>query len=198
MARYSDLKRGPELAQAYTAYQAYLALDRTQKKAKYAALNVNRVVATRIKGNIAPFGSTTLLVPMLLPVDSPAPDTTTTPAEAKEADAPLVTLIRGILGNRTNVTPVDLDAVIEIPKFKAAKLFLTRRTSNTTSDKISRFTNISYKHRQTNTISCPFGKNAGGDTYDDAVSAIIAHASLKTHTDAGGKYRIVPQMSIIA
>ncbi|MBD1939094.1 hypothetical protein [Microcoleus sp. FACHB-68] len=198
MARYSDLKRGPELAAAYAKYQAYLALDRPAKKAAYKGLNVNRLVATRIAAVIFPFGTTDLGIPMLVPTDNPAPDVSTTTAESKEADAALITRMKTILGTRNGQTTVaNTVRVLDVPKFKPAKLFLKRVTGTASTEQVSRFTGIPYKRKQTNTLSSPFGKN-GTETFEEVAKVIKAHAEIATHVSAGGSYRIVPQLSLIA
>lgn len=200
MGRYSDLKRGPELAAGLAVYTTYLNQTQAQKKAAYAALNVNRVVATRVKKPIRVFGSSTLLVPLLVPQEAPAPDTTGSTAEQREADAALVTTLRSILTGRIEATPAATDFVVNIPKFRPAQLFLTRRSSTTAIPTTSRFTGREYNRRSTNTISSPFGKTTDTETEEAAIGAIMGAAALTAFTNAaaGNKYRIIKQATIIA
>lgn len=201
MSRYSDVKKGPELAAQLTAYQAYLAKTQAQKRADYAALNVSRVISARTKSPIRPFGTTNLLIPMLTPIEGGNPDTTGTTAEQREQDAALVTALRGLLTGRIEITKGETDQVVPLPKFKAAKLHLTRNTGGTPIEATSRFTGRTYKRRSKNTLSSPFGKGATAtETEEAAIAAIMGNPALNTflQSTSGNSYRIEKQLTIIA
>lgn len=197
MSRYSDIKKGPELAQQLTAYQAYLQKTQAQKRADYAALNVNRVVASRVKANIRPFGSTNLLVPVLTVQAGGTPDTSDTPAESRSIDSILVDLLRGALTGRIEVTEAETDNVIGWGKFRAAKLFVGRRDGGTIVERTSRFTGRTYRAAPGNVMSCNFGKSATAtDTFEAARTAIKANPALVAFDGAadGNFFRITPQL----
>ena len=198
MGRFSDIRRGPELAAAYTAYQAYLALPREQKQAKYKAMNVEKVVAVRKEHYLQPFGgAVNLFVPCKFPVESPAPDTTTTAdaAQKKETAPSLIQTLTTAIGTRIkSVAPTGTTDIISEPKrFRAARVLLFQKGTTTPVSTASRFTNIKYLRYQSKSISAPFGKSSATDSYDEAIKDITAACATFVGAAAGNRVSFTPQ-----
>lgn len=203
MGRFSDIKRGPELAAAYTAYQAYLALPKEQKQAKYKAMNVEKVVATRKDYYLQPFGgAANLYLVAKFPVDTPAPDTTTTAdaAQQKETAPSLISTLKTAIGTRVQaLAPTGAtDIIIDPPKFKFARAILFQKGTGTPVATSSRFTNIKYLRYQSKSVSAPFGKNGAADYFEAAAKDVAAACTTFVGAANGNRVSFVPQKSSLA
>lgn len=77
------------------------------------------------------------------------------------------------------VNNIGANSVINIPKFRPARIRWTRATNRTISTPSSKFTNQEYlKYENTDNFSCPFGATADTDdmidSFLDVKSAILA------------------------
>lgn len=189
MGRYSDVNRGPELMEAYTKRQAWLALSKDAKKSAYTALNVQRVVIKRQEVYIRPFDSTeaNLLLKAKAPIatsDDPGP------------------MLRTILGNTRVVENADPsnDIILTLKPFQFAKLVATKRTNATGTAARSRITDLPYMRYQSDSASCPFGwTGVATDNFSTAVAAIRSDTAFKAFSGTvGNRIGIVPQKSALS
>lgn len=197
MGRFSDINRGPELAAAYAARQAYLALPKEQKQAKYKDLNVEKVVSSRAIRYLNPFGSPKVLfAEVRFPVNDPPASTTTSAgaSQQKELASDLVSAITTAIGARIKASITGTD-ILGSPgkKFKPARVVLFQKGTGTPQVATSRFTNIKYLRYNNKSVSAPFGMENDTDNYDKAVKDITAGCATFLGANAGNRVSFIPQ-----
>lgn len=193
MGRYSDINKGPELAEAYKNLQAYRAKTRAQKQSEYNTASYGtRYKYDREPQYIQPFSGLAAKKIYLL-VNAPA---STVNGEAKAArDATMGSngkrLLEETLSGITN--PVK----VKIPGFKYAKVICTKRSA-TARTQNSRMTGTKYQQYQVDSGSCPFGQNGTAtDNFNDAVTEL--RLALKTFSETPNQsIRIVPERSALS
>lgn len=187
MARFSDILRGQDLAQAFTKYQQHQAKSREARSAAHkAARSGGRTTNQkypRETGAVKPFnyGTDTLLF------DTKLIALTGAAAGAGAATGPaddsrdLVAALAAPY-SYTNAEASNLAGAIRvrIPNYRLARVLATSRTG-TPTPKNSRMTDLPYQQYTTYTASTPFGRKegaagAGPDTFAEAVKTMKATA----------------------
>jgi hypothetical protein len=190
MARYSDIRKGPELAEAFTKMNVYLGKSRAAKRTAYQANRAkpNSANWVREKGFINPFNTPGTI---LYETSVIAATQTITPNRAADTAR--------LLAADYVSTPAQLTAgatVIRIPKFRFAKILCTDR-DGTGVDRNSRVTDLPYKQYIAYSASASFGQNrtTPGD-YPTARAAIIAAPGYTTFlAQEGSRISILPERS---
>ncbi|MHC5735084.1 hypothetical protein [Nostoc sp.] len=184
---FRDLNRYPLQKARYDKYKAWLDSTPLERQQKFAAITdeTKRARAEKEAGYISPFGTagtTKIYLPARL-IKSGQTGQGSGVAE----------VLRGLLANYTTTatefaaltTPIEIDA----KKFKFAKLTLTS-VDPATVKKASRITGVEYKKPDVDSVTSPFGQNAGGQDYDAAVLAIKGESAFATFLAGnGGKNR---------
>ncbi|BAT53781.1 hypothetical protein NOS3756_27440 [Nostoc sp. NIES-3756] len=184
---FRDLQRYESQKPRYDKYKAWLAMNPEQRQAAYATVTdeTKRAKTEREKGYISPFGTagtTKIYVPARLIKDGQTGQ-----------GSGVAGVLRGLLASYTTTATefaaLTTPLLIETSKFKAAKLTLSNVVPGTTP-KNSRITGAAYKKPDVDSVTCPFGQNAGGQDYDAAVLAIKGEANFATFlAQNGGKNR---------
>ncbi|MCT7949996.1 hypothetical protein NG798_09375 [Ancylothrix sp. C2] len=215
MARFTDIERAAELQAAKTALEAWRALTREAKQTAFRGkMNGGRVVTDRIDGYIKPFGvaaaANTVLKCQILGPNAPS-ITGGTAGVQKETATEMVGLIIAALGSRARTTVNGLTTppagtevwtAIAANKFKFAKVLLKNKDA-TGTQQTSRFTNISYTSYPSQSVSAPFGQEAGSaiETFEAASTAIKGNAGLNTWVTAANTTRslkVIPQLTSLS
>lgn len=192
MARFSDINKGPELADAYAKMQIWRAKSRAAKKTDYAAARSKPTTArwNRIEGYVLPFnlvGVTTYYETKLLD-----PTQTITPARAATAAS--------TLAGDFVVTPAQLPTtgvgVIRVPRYTFAKILCSDR-EGTGVNKQSRITDLPYKQYQTFGASSPIGRErtaAATSQFASVVASIKANSAYTAFiAQEGSRVSIIPE-----
>lgn len=194
MARFSDINRADELKAAAIKLAAWRALDATAKKASYAtATGVGggkRANRSSKIGFIQPFGAATKI---WYETRVLAPQTETdTPKTNEEAVGNLVTAVLTAIG--AGISP-ELptgagNTSVAVTKVQFAKVRLTEKTGAETPTN-SRITGRPYIKRNSNTVSCPYGKST---TFtDEATARGLLRTALLGTTPGGKSVGFTPQ-----
>lgn len=184
---FRDLQRYPQQKARYDKYKEWLDATPLQRQQKFAAITdeTKRARAEKEAGHISPFGTagtTKIYLPAKLIKDGQTGQ-----------GAGTATVLRGLLASYTT-TATELAALttpilIDAKKFKFAKLTLTTVVPGTLK-KASRITGAEYKKPDVDSVTSPFGQNAGGQDYDAAVLAIKGESAYATFLGGnGGKNR---------
>lgn len=184
MGRYSDINKGPELAEAFKNLQEYRQKTRAQKQAAYVSVKKgNRQISKRIDGVIIPFsskGNNTYLSRKIPDVSS----------NTESNDA-----LTALAGYVLKAMPAGTGNVeITLPKFQAAKLILTSRSAPGNGQ--SRLTGAKYTQYTSDSGSCPFGKKDATDTFADVAKAV--KAKLTNYPGGAKSARFVPERSSLS
>lgn len=190
MGRFSDINKGPELADAFAKMQAWRAKSKAAKATAYAANRAKPNTArwVRSKGFINPFN-----VPGAMLYESTIIEATQTITPNRSADA------ARLLAADYISTPAQLtagSAIIRLPKFKFAKIICVDR-DGASVPKQSRITDIPYKQYVTYAASASFGQNrtTPGD-YPTARAAILAAPGYTAFlSQEGSRISILPERS---
>ncbi|MBH8578021.1 hypothetical protein I8752_34760 [Nostocaceae cyanobacterium CENA369] len=184
---FRDLNRYPAQKARYDKYKEWLEATPAERQAKFAAITdeTKRAYAEREKGYVSPFGTagnTKVYLPARLIKDGQTGQ-----------GSGVATVLRGLLANYTTTTTefaaLTTPIEIEAKRFKFAKLTLTSVVPGTTK-KNSRITGAEYKKPDVDSVTSPFGQNAGGQAYDAAVLAIQGESAYATFMAGnGGKNR---------
>ena len=174
---FRDLNRYPLQKARYDKYKAWLDSTPLERQQKFATITdeTKRASAEKEAGYISPFGTagtTKIYLPARL-IKSGQTGQGSGVAE----------VLRGLLTNYTTTaaefalltTPIEINA----KKFKFAKLTLTSVVPGTVK-KASRITGVEYKKPDVDSVTSPFGQNAGGQAYDAAVLAITGETTYAT------------------
>ncbi|MEH2148758.1 hypothetical protein [Nostoc sp.] len=174
---FRDLNRYPLQKARYDKYKVWLDSTPLERQQKFATITdeTKRASAEKEAGYISPFGTagnTKIYLPARL-IKSGQTGQGSGVAE----------VLRGLLANYTTTatefagltTPIEIDA----KKFKFAKLTLTSVVPGTVK-KASRITGAEYKKPDVDSVTSPFGQNAGGQDYDVAVLAIKGESAYST------------------
>lgn len=183
-AKYADINRGPELQNLYNKLQDWRKLDPLQKRTLYRS--VAKPATDRVKTEYA-----TSWVRPFTAAKNDIYYETQIPAAAQDATGQQeATLIRTLLAGRfTQIIPAGAtDTVITVPKFKFAKLRISRRTTTGTGDAnaVSRITGKPYTRFRTNSMSGNFGKSDAQTDYFQAVRTIKGINEFSTFNDTKG------------
>lgn len=190
MGRYTDISRGPELQDAYTKYQAWLAKSRKDKKTAYKTVakpEVDRVRTERTVGYILPFNSEN---------DNVYLEARIIAATQTGQGASVAGIVRGLVSSRVNETaPTGAsDQVFKVPRFDFAKIIASQRTNTATTESDSRITGTPYKRHRSDNVSSPFGRSGTTDNYSDAVKAIKNDNAFKTFVaTTGNRIGFIPE-----
>ncbi|MEH2066979.1 MAG: hypothetical protein V7K47_02205 [Nostoc sp.] len=184
---FRDLQRYPLQKARYEKYKLWLDSTPVERQQKFAAITdeTKRASAEKEPGYISPFGTagtTKIFLPARILKDGQTGQ-----------GSGVATVLRGLLANYTTTSTefaaLNTPILIETKKFKFAKLTLTTVVPSTTK-KPSRITGVEYKKPDVDSVTCPFGQNAGGQDYDAAVLAIKGESAFATFVDGnGGKNR---------
>lgn len=190
---FRDLNRYPLQKARYDKYKAWLDSTPQERQQKFALITdeTKRAVAEKEAGYISPFGTagtTKIYLPARL-IKSGQTGQGSGVAE----------VLRGLLTNYT-VTPTEFAALItpieiDAKKFKFAKLTLTNVVPGTVK-KASRITGVEYKKPDVDSVTSPFGQNAGGQAYDAAVLAIVGepvYATFLAGNSGKNRARFTPE-----
>ncbi|RCJ34602.1 hypothetical protein A6769_21990 [Nostoc punctiforme NIES-2108] len=174
---FRDLNRYPLQKARYDKYKAWLDSTPQERQQKFALITdeSKRAKAEKVAGYISPFGTagtTKIYLPARLLKSGQTGQGSGT-----------ANILLALLANYTEtaaefallVTPIEIDA----KKFKFAKLTLTNVEPGTVK-KASRITGVEYKKPDVDSVTSPFGQNAGGQAYDAAVLAIKGEAAYAT------------------
>jgi hypothetical protein len=190
---FRDLQRYESQKSRFDKYKLWLAMTPDQRAAAYATITdeAKRAKPEREKGYISPFntvGTTKIYVPARI---------LKTTQEGQGSDT--ANVLRGLLTSYsttgTELAALSNALVIEAAQFKSAKLSLTAVVPATVS-KNSRITGAPYKKPDVDTVSSPFGQNAGGQDYDAAVAAIKAASAFTTFiggNNGKNRYKFTPE-----
>lgn len=200
MARFSDILRGQDLAQAFTNYQQYQAKSRDARSAAHkAARSGGRTTNQkypRVTGAVKPFNygnDIVLFDTKLIAVTGAAPGAGAVTSAADDARDLVAALA-------TNYSYTDDEASnlvgairIRLPNYKLAKVLATSRTG-TPVPKQSRMTDLPYQQYTTYTASTPFGRKEGAaatvaQNFAEVVKEMKGIAAYKTFLAKEG-YRI--------
>lgn len=183
MGRYSDIRRGKELAVALEKLRAYEDLTRPQKQAAYKAQRGSSVKlkASRVKGYVESFR---LAGRIFLPVKLLSNTQTTNASLIGIARTAAAAEDRNhAVGFTVPSGGITLDGM---EGFIPARLSLTDR-GDEVSDNKSRMTDIEYKRYDNKTVSSPFGSKTGGsEAYDQAVTDIRDQPAIATFLQSEG------------
>lgn len=183
MARYSDINRAAELADAYAKLQAWRAKTKAQKVAAYdlvAKPSADRVKTERDDGFIVPFRLDTAT----LRYEARVVNQTQTGTGNTTANT-----VRNLVDDRFVLTIAANEQSIRPPRgFSFAKIIASERTQTVTANSNSRITNLPYKRHRSNNVSCPFGRKAAGltEVYGDAIAEIKAKPAFNTFENSVG------------
>lgn len=192
MGRFSDINKGPELADAYAKMQIWRAKSRAAKKTDYAAARSKPTTArwNRTEGYVLPFNL--MAVTTFYQTQILAAAQTITPDRA-------VTAARTLAGDFV-ATPLQLPTtgvgVIRVPKYTFAKIICSDR-EGTGVNKQSRMTDIPYKQYQTFGASSPIGRDrtaAATSQFAAVVASIKANAAYTAFiAQEGSRVSIIPE-----
>lgn len=196
MSRYNDILRGPELADAYTKYQTWLAKSREGKQTAYAEVakpRNERVKPNREKVRLLPFATSTAAVQLI----------TLAPTIAEQvAQNAIAEVARGLADDlliKTSVAIPEGTTAMTVRGFKFAKVICTRRTDTAGEVKPSRITNIPYMRWRTNNASCPFGRTAAQANFSAAVAFMQGKNLYTTATnEPGERVGFMPERSTLS
>ena len=169
MGKFTDISRGPELAKAYDAYQAWLKKTRAQKQAAYRAVakpKASRVRPERVDAYVLPFNSNVAGVYYMVRALS---------ATQTGAGSDVIGTVRKLVdGARIleELPDADKNLAISIPRYRFAKVSASQRTGDGDENAKSRMTDSPYTRYTTNSASSPFGRVAGDSNYQEAVTKI--------------------------
>lgn len=190
---FRDLQRYPAMKARYDKYKLWLEAPPEQRQAMYKTVTdeTKRVKSERENGYVSPFGTagvTKIYVPARL-----------IKAGQTGQGSGVGEALRGILSNyvttATEFAALNAPIVIEAKKFRFAKLTLTSVIPGTTK-KNSRITGAEYLKPDVDSVTSPFGQNAGGQDYDAAVLAIKGEAAFATFVAGNGgknRFRFTPE-----
>lgn len=175
MGRYNDINRGPELKKAYDARQAWLQKSADQKATDYKSVakpRTDRVKPERVIGYIRPFNLTK---------DGVYYEARVLAAAQVGAGATIAGTARTLAGARVvyDAPTGATDTIINVRRYRFAKLNVTLRTGNGDENAKSRITGRPYTRYRTDSVSIPFGQTAGDINYQDAVQTIKDTAAYK-------------------
>jgi hypothetical protein len=180
---FRELQRYPLQKARYDKYKEWLDATPQQRQQKFAAITdeTKRARAEKEKGYISPFGTagtTKIFLPAQLIKDGQTGQ-----------GSGVATVLRGLLANYTTTSTefgaLTTPILIEAKKFKFARLTLSSVVPGTTK-KASRITGAEYKKPDVDSVTSPFGQNAGGQDYDAAVLAIKGESALTTFLEGNG------------
>jgi hypothetical protein len=184
---FRDLQRYESQKARFDKYKAWLAMNPEQRQAAYATVTdeTKRAKTEREKGYISPFGTagtTKIYVPARLIKDGQT-------GQGSGVANVLRGLLAGYTTTATEFAALTTPLLIETSQFKAAKLTLSNVVPGTTP-RNSRITGAAYKKPDVDSVTCPFGQNAGGQDYDAAVLAIKGETTFADFLAGnGGKNR---------
>lgn len=191
MGRYSDIRRGTELAAALTKLRAYEDLTTDQKQASYRAQRGTsvKVNANRVKGYVEAFGFTgRIYLPVKLLDDT------------QSANGVLIGMVRAaaLADGRTNAVgftvPTGGVLLDGLNGFRPAKVSAMARGA-VVADNKSRVTDIEYKRYDNKSVSSPFGAGSDTETYAAAVTAIKAQTAIETFLGTvGNRVSFTPEI----
>lgn len=175
MGRYNDINRGPELKKAYDERQAWLQKSADQKSTAYKSVakpRTDRVKPERVIGYIAPFNVTKAGVYYEARVLA---------AAQTGAGATIAGTARTIAGTRVlyDAPTGPADTIIDVPRYRFAKVNVTLRTGNGDENAKSRITGRPYTRYRTDSVSTAFGKLANDINYQDAVQTMKDSSAYK-------------------
>ena len=192
MARFSDINKGPELADAYAKMQIWRAKSRAGKRTDYIASRSKPTTARwqRDKGYVLPFNTmaiTTFYETMILdPTQTIAPDRAVTAARTLASDF-VATLAQ---------LPATGVSTFRVPRYTFAKIMCSDR-NGTGVQKQSRITDIPYLQYRTFGASSPIGKDrtaAAASQFAAVVVSIKANAAYDGFlTQEGSRISIIPE-----
>jgi hypothetical protein len=173
MGLYSDINRGPELADAYEKLQTWRKKGKAAKQTDYKSVAkpaADRVSTERTAGYILPFNTDKAglyLEGRVLATDQQGQGSST------------ANTARGLIDDRFNDdAPTGNNVtILKIKNYKFAQIILSQRTQTATTESESRKTGIKYKRHRSDNVSGIFGKKSESDTYADAVREIKAKSS---------------------
>jgi hypothetical protein len=184
---FRDLQRYPLQKARYDKYKEWLEATPLQRQQKFAAITeeTKRAKAEKEAGYVSPFGTagnTKIYLPTRLIKDNQT-------GQGSGVANVLRTLLANYTTTATEFAGLNTPILIDTKKFKFAKLTLTSVVPATTK-KPSRITGAEYKKPDVDSVTSPFGQNAGGQEYDAAVLAIKGEAAFATFLEGnGGKNR---------
>jgi hypothetical protein len=190
---FRDLQRYESQKARFEKYKAWLAMTPDQRQSAYAAITdeSKRVKLQRVGGYVSPFGTagtTKVYIPAQLLV-----------AGQTGQGSGTATVLLGLLANYTTTSAefagLSTPIVVNTPKFKFAKLTLTTVVPGT-QKKNSRITGAAYNKPDVDSVTSPFGQNAGGQDYDAAVAAIkgeTAYATFVAGNDGRNRAKFTPE-----
>jgi hypothetical protein len=182
MGRYNDINRGPELNKAYIERQEWLQKTADQKQAAFKSVakpRTDRVKPERIPAYVRPFNQTRDGIFYECRGLSP----TQTGAGSNVAGT-----ARTIVGARIEYDAPSgaTDTVIDIKRYRFAKITLSQRTGNGDENAKSRITGRPYTRYRSDNVSSPFGKLGADVNYQDAVQELMDTAPYKAFVAAVG------------
>ncbi len=184
---FRDLQRYPAMKARYDKYKEWLEATPQQRQQKFAAITdeSKRARAEKEAGYISPFGTVgnnKIYLPARLIKDQQT-------GQASGVANTLRTLLANYTTTTTEFGALNAPIFIDAKKFKFAKLTLTSVVPGTTK-KASRITGAEYKKPDVDSVTSPFGQNAGGQEYDAAVLAIKGETVFATFLEGNsGKNR---------
>lgn len=189
---FRDLQRYPAMKARYDKYKEWLDATPAQRQAKFAAITdeSKRAKTEREKGYISPFGTagaTKIYVPARLIKNGQT-------GQGSGVANVLRTLLTNHVTTATEFAALTDPLLIETSQFKAAKLTLTSVAPG--NKKNSRITGAEYNKPDVDSVTCAFGQNTGGQTYDAAVLAIKGQSAFATFLAGNGgknRARFVPE-----
>ena len=192
MARFSDINKGPELADAYAKMQIWRAKSRAAKRTDYIASRSKPTTARwqREKGYILPFNSmgvTTFFETMLLDTTQTiSPDRAA--AAARNLASDFVVTLAQLPG--TGVT------TFKVPKYTFAKIMCSDR-DGTGVQKQSRLTDIPYLQYRTFGASSPIGRNQTAPATSQFAAVVVSIKANAAYdgflTQEGSRISIIPE-----
>ncbi|MTJ12349.1 hypothetical protein FJR11_07015 [Anabaena sp. UHCC 0187] len=168
---FSDLRRYESQKAAYDNYKAWQNLSPDAKQTAFAAVTdeTKRAKPIRLTGYISPFNQVgSALRYISLPVLKKAQT-----GQGSDIGNSLTTALDTFYIDDTEAVPTG--GAIAFPRFKAAKLAYTNRSTFT--KKTSRITKRSYLKPDVDTFSAPFGQSVAGQDYAAALAILIPLAT---------------------
>jgi hypothetical protein len=190
MGRYGDINRGPELNKAYLERQTWLQKSAEQKQTAYKSVakpRTDRVKPERVPGYIRPFNLTK---------EGVFYEARGLAAAQTGAGSTLAGTARSIIEPRLlyDAPTGATDTIIDIPRYRFAKMSLSLRTGNGDDTATSRITGRPYTRYRSDNVSTPFGRLTADVNYQDAVQEIKDKAPYKAFVaTAGNRIGFTPE-----
>jgi hypothetical protein len=182
MGRYGDINRGPELNKAYIERQEWLQKTADQKQAEYRRVSkprTDRVKPERVPAYVRPFNVTREGIYYEARGLSP----TQTGAGSNVAGVARTIVDRRLIYDAPTAAT---DTIINVPRYRFAKITLSQRTGNGDENAKSRITGRPYTRYRTDNVSSPFGKLEADVNYQDAVQELKDTQPYKTFVASAG------------